>query len=220
METHETCVPPPREPAEDKTPPKVRNNLRLTPIRKRIVEQVQDKPGINQNQLTQTLSVSSSTINDHLIFLNKTGHVITVIRSQTSEKLCFTPENYHVWKAEPFRVLLGRATPRKVALYLTQNPGATTKQIALDLGISISTIQRHLRRLKDADLICGTRIARMVLYHARRSLVEWMRWVQKEEGVKWWELKKDSQSPPRSWGRCAHKGNPTCAFQAVRPYKR
>lgn len=180
MDTHELCGRSLWEPNEKELPCEVRQHFLLNPNRKRIFELIQSRPGINQNQLTETLNLNTGTIIYHLNLLKKSSHIITVAPFKTSKKHCFTRDNYHLWEAEPFRVLFGRATPWRVALYLVQNPGATTKEIAVHLEKSVPTIQRHIHRLQEACLIGHTRLDRTVVYHAQPRLVDWMKQVQGE----------------------------------------
>lgn len=176
---HETCPPPPTT----TLPPEVAEVFLENPTRRRLIELIQQCPGMNKNQIADTLQLNASTVTHHLERLNETGHIITIAPKMTNQKFCFTPDNYHLWNHKDFRILLGRATPWKVALYLAQNPGATTKQIAQDLNRSVPTIQRHIRDLQSNRLIHSTRIDRDVHYHADQNLVEWMQRMEGWEGT-------------------------------------
>jgi predicted transcriptional regulator len=180
MAMPEPCGRSPRPPKPiRKLPPEVLEAFLHNPTRKRIVDLIQEKPGMNQNQVAEALETSTSTITYHLHRLKKSGHLIIVKPPKGKQKLCFTPENIHHWQQEDFRILLGRGTPQRVAGYVTLNPGATTKQIAKELKLSVSSVQRHIRSLQDRRLVHSTRIDRDVLYHADPELVEWVERVQR-----------------------------------------
>lgn len=167
-----------QDPCEDDLPPVVREAYLGNDYRRRIVQHVQSHPGVNQNQIAESLGCTASTVTYHLVRLEETRQIIIITPQETTQKRCFTPDNVHLWQSERFRLLLGRDTPLAIARYVTRNPGVTTRQIAKELDRAVTTIRSHIRQLREAHLVQGTRLDRDIIYHARPPLVEWMKSVE------------------------------------------
>ncbi len=169
-----------RDPCKDDLPSVVRDAYLGNHYRRRIVQLVQTHPGVNQNQIAERLGCTASTVTYHLDRLEKSSQIIIVTPQENNQKRCFTPDNVHLWQSKRFRLLLGRDTPLKIARYVTRNPGVTTRQIAEELDFAVTTIQGHIRQLREAHLVQDTRLDRNIIYHARPLLVEWMESVEGE----------------------------------------
>ncbi len=143
------------------------------PIRAAIYHQLQQTPGLTKNHLAQRLDIQPAHLTFHLNRLQN-ANLITLHPNETkNETLCFLTQHAHLANDDDTHLLYGRRRTRDIALYITENPGATAKQIANDLDLSISTIHYHLTKLRDNDLIQRTRIAQRDHLHPTQTLDDW-----------------------------------------------
>lgn len=151
----------------------VKDELLEHPLRRGIVETLAETPGMNKLQLCRALDTYPNLVDFHLEQLHDARLVVTRPGAQGNEILCFLWEDAELWENPRTRVLFGRRPIRDVGLYLAENPGTKTRQIAEDLGISPVTVRHHLRTLRDHDLVDRYRAGRRFLYAAGEDLETW-----------------------------------------------
>lgn len=142
-------------------------------VRARIVRELGRTPGLNKNQLRERLDVHPNLVQFHVERLEEGGLVVTKPSAQGKEVLCFREEDTHLWEDESTRILFGRRRSRQVALYVSDNPGAPTSEIAAFLDLSPVTVRHHLRTLIEHDLVERVRLGRKVEYHPQPRLQDW-----------------------------------------------
>lgn len=160
-------------------------DLRQNLLRRQILTLLTQKPGMNRNQISRTLKVSQNAANFQVGRLEEAGLIETHPRGPGAEMLCFTKDKAHLWDDESTRILYGRGPALQVALYISENEGASTKQISEALALSIDTVRSHLRMLEEHDLIQRIRIEQQVRYHPVLKLEAWSKEVAGECTRKW-----------------------------------
>lgn len=147
------------------------------PTRRRIVEELEQRPGLNKRRLCDHLDLYMSQVDLHVERLEEAGIVVTRPGVRDREVLVFRSEDADLWENERTRVLYGRAATRQVGLYLAENPGAETQGIAEALDLSPPTIRHHLRILRTHDLVAHLQVGQSHEYHPSNELRDWARTV-------------------------------------------
>lgn len=159
--------------ARSDVPDSVLDRLLDHPTRGRIVELLGDRPGMNKNQLCEEMDLHSNLLDFHVEKLEDIGVVATRPSAQGKEILCFLKDDLDLWQDEKTRILFGRSPVRHVGLFLAENPGASTQEVAGALGVSPVTIRHHLRTLLEFDLIQRFRAGRVFVYEPQDELATW-----------------------------------------------
>lgn len=152
----------------------VREELLAHPLRRSIIQTLRERPGINKHQLAQEHDVNPGVIDHHLDRLEAAGLAATRSEGKGNEVHCFVPDDVEYWSKEQTRGLFGRSGVREVALYLADNPGATTDEISEALNLSLSTVRHHIRSLESNDLVERYRAGRTFLYDTEPDLERWI----------------------------------------------
>lgn len=158
----------------DEVPDFVYEALLDHPHRRKIVETARERPGVNKHQLARVLEVNPKVIDHHLEKLKNMGLVTTQSRGAGQEVHCFAAEDGHVWDEARTRGLFGRSGAREVALFLAENPGAKTREIARALELSATTVRHHLSGLREVGLVRQFQVGRAFLYDVTAVLDEWV----------------------------------------------
>lgn len=153
--------------------------LLRNPLRRRILEILKRRPGMNRQQLARELGINLNGVGYHIERLEKVRLVALRPGLKDKETLCFTAENVELWEKKSLRVLFGSSRTSEVGLFLAQNPGAGPMQVAHALDLSVHTVRRHVRRLEDSGLVQRLRVDRQVEYHAEPALVSWVETIGK-----------------------------------------
>lgn len=162
-------------PGDEETPPDyVLDEWTELSNRAKMVEWVGRIPGINKNRLATVLGVDHGVITHHLCYLEPIGTIVTRTRKDGNEIHCFLPEDADLWENEHGRFLFGRSGPRALVLYLAENPGAKSQEIADALDLTVSTIRQHLRTLQDHGALERYSIGRTNLYDITEPLQDWV----------------------------------------------
>lgn len=144
------------------------------PNRCELIRQLWKTPGLNVNQLRERLGVYRHTVEFHLEKLKERGLVVTYQRGKGAEILCFLARDSHLWEHEPTRILFGRASNRKIALYVSENPRARCREIAEAVGLQKVTVSHHLRALNAHGLVGYERTGNAVQYFPMPTLEAWV----------------------------------------------
>lgn len=143
------------------------------PTRRRIVEELEKRPGLNKRRLCDHLDLYMSQVDQHVRRLQKAGIVVTRPSPREREVLVFRAEDEELWENERTRILYGRSPVRQVALYLAENPGAGSQEIADAMDLTAITVRHHLRTLRDHKLVATLQIGRSYEYHPSNELRAW-----------------------------------------------
>lgn len=143
-------------------------------LRQELYDRVRKRPGLNKNLYACEMGIDRDLVDFHMRRLEELGLVVVKRSVRDSEGLCFAAEDRCLYENPDTRVLFGREGTREVAIYLAENPGTTTKEIADALHKAPTTIHHHLRALKGFELIDSLRLDRRVIYHPEETLADWV----------------------------------------------
>lgn len=143
------------------------------PVRAKIVGTIEAKPGMNKNQICRALDLHFNLLEHHLARLEDAGLTVTLPSAQGQETLVFAAEDADLWENPRTRILYGRSPTRHVGLYVADNEGASTKEIARAIGRSTVTIRHHLGTLEEHRLVLRYKAGRSHLFAPSEELEDW-----------------------------------------------
>lgn len=144
------------------------------PVRTRIVEILEEEPGLHKRGLKNRLAVSPQTLEHHLKKLEEASRILVRDGVAINQTVCFTREQAHLWADERVRPLWGRHRTRHVAVLLVDQAPATSQELGEALGLDASSVRHHLRKLRDHDLVEKEREGHAVGYLPVRRLEVWV----------------------------------------------
>jgi predicted transcriptional regulator len=144
------------------------------PRREKLYNIVQDRPGLNWNQLKRESGLSVGALLFHLERLEDADLILRRDSTNDSEVLLFTPENVDLWRDPSTRVLFGNESTRRIAQIITENPGCTTNDIADRVDVHPVTVRYHVDKLDDHKLIVREKEGRGYRYEPTDRLDAWM----------------------------------------------
>lgn len=142
-------------------------------VRSSIYTMVGERPGSNKNQLAKGLNIYHNHLDYHVSRL-ETHDLVVERPGGKGDVIVFRTEDAHLWEDPKTRILYGRSPTRDVALYISQNPGTSSQEIADAHDASVNMARYHLRRLKDHDLLEMLNVGRRSEYHPAPALDEWV----------------------------------------------
>jgi hypothetical protein len=119
------------------------------PTRARIHAVIEAQPGIHFHALARASAVGNGALEHHLQKLEKGGLVLV---KRATGYTCYFPKgtDRHVAAAAP---AIRSDGSRAVLEAVARRPGASSRELAAELGVSPSTVSYHLRRLHQAGLV-------------------------------------------------------------------
>jgi DNA-binding transcriptional ArsR family regulator len=159
-------------PPDDEFDPVQRSALRQ-PKRRAVFELVARTPGLNKNQVARRLGFPRTTTYHHIERLEAYDLLVLVDGAREYEVLCFHPEHEDLAEDDDTRLLYGQSPVRHVALYVIDDPGATTTDLVESMDNAPRTVQRHLSTLIEYGLVVRHRFEDGVEYHPSEVLEAW-----------------------------------------------
>jgi predicted transcriptional regulator len=115
-----------------------------------ILEFIELHPGSHLRQMKRALNVAMGAIQYHLHVLEKERKIVSCRRGLFKR---FYPSLKFGERDQEILGVLLRETERDILLYVIRNPGATQRDLSSYVGISPSSINWHMKRLKGSGLI-------------------------------------------------------------------
>ena len=122
------------------------------PRRAQVLQLVQAEPGIHFQDMARRLDMGRGNLEHHLRKMLAAGLLTKV---QNGGYACYFPKgstDHKVMQAAP---VLRSQGGRAVFDAVRANPGASSRDLAVALGLAPSTVSYHLKRLQDAGLVFG-----------------------------------------------------------------
>jgi len=129
--------------------------------RKRIYDLISSSPGLHKREIARELSMSLSTIDYHLHYMERKG--ILTARQDGKYKRYFVSEKTEAMDKR-IMPLLRQETPRRIVLFLLQHPQAIHKEICEAVKKAPSTISFHIKKLIDAGIVDEISLGREKAY--------------------------------------------------------
>ena len=145
---------------------RIRPNAALeNETRKLIFDAVCSQPGLGVHELSKMAGISYSTATYHLERLIGAG---MIVMTPDGNKLCYY-KNGGAFSESERRILpiLKNEEAAKLFEAILEAPGTYRAALAEKLGVTATTINWHLRRLRDAGLVEETRAGRSAHLYAR-----------------------------------------------------
>lgn len=144
------------------------------PRRERIYNTLQERPGLNWNQLQRETGLSVGALLFHLDKLEEAEAVVRKPATNDKEVLFFTKDNVDLWKDPSTRVLFGNDSTRRVAQAIHDEPGSSANDIAERLDIHPVTVRYHVDKLDDHKLLYDEKEGRSRLFYPTDRLSDWL----------------------------------------------
>lgn len=114
-----------------------------------IDEHVRAHPGVHFNELVRTLDVARGQAQYHLRRLEERD---AVVGERWYGRTHYYPPEFDAWERRAL-ALLHRETAGDVVAHLLSNGPASPADVAADLDVARSTLEFHVDRLVDADVV-------------------------------------------------------------------
>ena len=149
-------------------------------IRGRILEYIQDKPGVHQADIKKEFHLSPSSVMHHLAVLESTEYIASETHGKykryfTNGRTPMSPE-HRPRMTPPVRYsdrsvvsILRNSNTMRIVLFLIKHPEASQKDIASNLGMHPSTVSWHTERLSNVKLLKLRREGRNVRYRLNET---------------------------------------------------
>lgn len=144
------------------------------PRRVKIYDTLQEKPGLNWNQVRRETGLSVGALLFHMGKLEEGGAVERRPSTNEQEKLFFTDQNVDLWKDPSTRVLFGNDSTRRIAHQITNNPGMPTRELAEEVDLHPVTVRYHIDKLDDHKLIYIEKEGNRNQYYPTDRLSDWL----------------------------------------------
>lgn len=119
------------------------------PARSRVMEAVRAEPGVHFQELSRRLGLGHGVLEHHL---RKLVDAEIVVMRRSPGYTCYFPKatDRRVMDAAP---MLRSGGGRAVLGAVAERPGASSRDLAVHLGLAPSTVSYHLKRLETAGLV-------------------------------------------------------------------
>jgi len=121
----------------------------MSDTRSRIRDCISRKPGIHFNDIKRKLDIATGQTQYHLRKLVSAGQLD---EESIQGRTHYYPPTYSAWEREAI-ALLRRETSREIVLSLLRNDPAAPAEITEILDLARSTVEWHLSRLAEHDII-------------------------------------------------------------------
>jgi predicted transcriptional regulator len=128
----------------------------MNDTRRRVAERIDDTPGIHFNELVRALDLAPGQVQYHL---KRLGSADAVTEQRLYGRTHYYPPTYDEWERRAL-ALLARETAADVVAVVLDEERATPSDVAETVGIARSTLEWHLDRLVEQDLVRKERDAR------------------------------------------------------------
>ena len=125
----------------------------MNETRSRVERAVTDHPGVHFNDLTRRLDIAPGQTQYHLRRLREAGRLVD---EPLYGRTHYYPPEYDRW-ARGALALARRETARDVLLYLVEHGASPPARVAEGVGIARSTLEYHVDRLAEQDLVAKRR---------------------------------------------------------------
>ena len=130
---------------------------------------IQKNPGCYLRQIRKELSISMGSVQYHAYQLQKTGKITS--SREGLYKVHFKSGAYQDHEKLLFRIL-NQETPREIILLIIEQKNPTQTDIVKKLRISAPSINWHVRRLIDLNLIDEVRDGKYKRYKLRDDSID------------------------------------------------
>ena len=121
----------------------------MSDTRRRIAEQVRATPGIHFNELARALDLAPGQVQHHVRRLRSAD---AVAEQRLYGRTHYFPPSYDEWERRAL-ALLSRETAADVVAVLLAEGSARPSAVAERVGIARGTLEWHLDRLVEQDLV-------------------------------------------------------------------
>lgn len=146
-------------------------------MRRDIFEYIRVNPGEHMSRIMHEFDMSPSSTTYHLDVLEKTGNVLShkgtkYKRYYANVDGVFGGQLRDAIGGPEYKQIvsvLKSGTTNKIVKHILDNPGCTQKDIAKEVGINASTVNWHIKKLNDSDIVDLARKGKYNCYTVKDS---------------------------------------------------
>lgn len=137
--------------------------------KERILQYIQNNPGCYLRQIRNELDLSMGSVQYHSYQLQKGGKITSM--RQGLYKLHFQSGTFEDHEKILLQVL-NQETPREIILYIIEQGAPTQTDVVKRLGISAPSVNWHVKRLIDLNLVDEVREGKYKRYRLRDDSID------------------------------------------------
>lgn len=145
--------------------PKVREEILEVETRRAIYDFIREHPGSHMREIQRRLDLTLGNLEYHLRYLER-KEMVTV--KEGGYNRYFVKHGVGIEDQELLG-LLRQKIPRRILIYLLQNPGSTHQDLHEQFDVAASTLSYHLGKVVDAGVITKEREGRYNHYEVADS---------------------------------------------------
>lgn len=138
----------------------VRDSILEVESRRRVYQFIRDNPGTHMREIRRRLEMTLGNLEYHLRYLER-HDMISV--QDNGYKRYFIKQEIGI-QDQKLLSLLRQKIPRRVAIFLLQNPESSHQEIHETFDVAASTLSYHIGKLVDAGLVEKQREGRYNIY--------------------------------------------------------
>ncbi len=142
-----------------------RERLLNLDVRRRIYNCINDSPGVHFREIQRRVGIATGSLDYHLHFLHKNG----LLRTERQGKyLRYYSLTRNIEEEEKQALTLLRNDKiRHILIYLIENKRSLPSRMAVQLGVSNSTLSWYLKNLEEKGIIAQTKKGRFRIYRVK-----------------------------------------------------
>lgn len=143
-------------------------NNEKTENRNRIYEYIKNNQGVHLRMIVKDLELGMGATQHHLGVLEKSGRI-------KSRRINLRRHYYTVEISDTKEIILAflkHETERDILIYLIEHPNSTQTDIVNFVNFSAPTINWHMARLIEAEIVLSEKKGRSITYHIKEDVRE------------------------------------------------
>ncbi|MBD6955917.1 MAG: winged helix-turn-helix transcriptional regulator [Thermoplasmata archaeon] len=132
--------------------------------KRRIYEYIEKNPGRHMREIKRSLGLSMGDVQYNLYSLEKLGYIVSLKKGLYKR---YYPRNMFSEKEKGIIALISNENMRKILLMLMKRPGSTQSELVMFTGLTPATVNWHMKKLIDENVVEIKREGRNIRYYIR-----------------------------------------------------
>ncbi len=130
-----------------------KDRLLESPRRERLMQAIEENPGINLTGLRKLMDLSWGTTVYHLRLLEDRSLITSVVGQGKRHFFMNSNGSHNAQLREAVAALAGRETTQRLVGAIMSEPGLSQRELARRVGVSDRVVTHHMRRLRKFSLV-------------------------------------------------------------------
>jgi predicted transcriptional regulator len=132
--------------------------------KRKIYEYIEKNPGKHMREIKRSLGLPMGDVQYNLYSLEKLGYIVSLRKGLYKR---YYPRNIFNEREKGIIALISNENTRKILLMLMKKPGSTQSEIVLFTNLTPATINWHMKRLIEENVVEIKREGRNIRYYIR-----------------------------------------------------